>query len=247
MQGFISAFGMIFLAEMGDKTQLLMVGMASRYRIRQILPGVGLAILLLNTLAVGLGRLTGDLLPREIIGFAAAAAFLAFAYTSIGEREGEEEQESGGEKERRGGLWMIMTAFFLAELGDKTQLTAMMLAADRGREEALWLFLGASLGLYGADMLGFLIGYFLGKEIPADWFSAGAFLLFSVFGFLRLHSSLYTETTAGTVEGLLSGCRGGRYYAIGVVFFTAVIYLALCFWHWKRKKLKPSAAPSERP
>ena len=49
MKGFWSALGMVFLAEMGDKTQFLMMGMASRYRIRQILPGVGVAVLLLNT------------------------------------------------------------------------------------------------------------------------------------------------------------------------------------------------------
>ena len=129
---------------------------------------------------------------------------------------------------------MVAGAFFLAELGDKTQLTAVTLAADRGKEETLWLFLGASIGLYAADVLGFLVGYFLKKEIPSGWFSAGAFLLFSIFGFLRLHSALYTETTAGTVEGFLSGCRGGRYTAIGIVFGIAVIYLALCLFRWQK-------------
>ncbi|MBO7250705.1 MAG: TMEM165/GDT1 family protein, partial [Clostridia bacterium] len=66
MSLFLSVLAMVFIAEMGDKTQFLMIAMASKYKIRDILIGVAAAILVLNAFAIGLGLLIGNVLPTSI-------------------------------------------------------------------------------------------------------------------------------------------------------------------------------------
>ena len=84
MSLFWKVLGLVFFAELGDKTQFLMIAMASHYRLRDILAGVSIAILLLNGLAITLGILLGGVLPTAFIGIVAGLAFLWFAYDSVG-------------------------------------------------------------------------------------------------------------------------------------------------------------------
>ncbi len=238
---------------MGDKTQLLMVAMASQYRVRDILPGVAVAVVLLNTLAVGLGALTGDFLPTDVVGLLAGGAFLYFAYATIGEEAGAHAESITAEKKpcHRGGAMLgVGITFFLAELGDKTQLTALTLAAEHDWSEALPLMLGASLGLYAADILGFLLGCFLGREIPAIWFSRGSFAVFVIFGLTRIQSALYASTIGEGAVGLLSGMAHGRGMSVGITFALAALFLLLCLLKRSRSRranFTPADAPSERP
>ena len=80
---FFTAFSMVFLAEMGDKTQLFLVGLSSKFKLKSIIAGVAAAILVLNAAAVALGFLIGNMIDQAIIKCVAGAAFLVFAYTSL--------------------------------------------------------------------------------------------------------------------------------------------------------------------
>ncbi len=188
----LTTFGVVFLtvfiAEMGDKTQLLMVAMAKKYRIRDIVIGVGLSIIVLNLVAVALGSLIGDLLPTMMINLAAGLAFFYFATSALLTDSEEETVRSGG---RFGAIASTFGIFFLGELGDKTQLTALALSAEQSAGKfsfpnVLMVFLGATLALYAADAIGLVVGYFLGKSIPNWVFGWLSYVLFAAFGVMKL-------------------------------------------------------------
>lgn len=214
------SFGLIFLAELGDKTQFLMIAMARRYALRTVLAGVCTAILLLNGMAVGLGVAFSGMLPRALIGTVSGVAFLLFAYRSVGdsERESADLQKEG----RNGGFATVFGTFFLAELGDKTQLTVFALAtaleqgADRGKA-MLFLLFGASFALFLADFLGFLVGFCMKKALPDAVFSRISVSIFAIFGIVKLLDGL---------EESLAFLPRGRELAIVGTFAASALLVA---------------------
>lgn len=185
-----SVLVMVFVAEMGDKTQFLLVAMVSKYRLRDIMIGTALAIILLNALAIGFGAVIGDHIPKEYISIAVGLAFFYFAFSSLGEDDKEDDVDlSDGKRD----MLKVFTTFFLAELGDKTQLAALAVSAERARGDAidsLMVWLGACMGLYLADMLGLVVGLLLGKKLPRTLFERVSFLTFAVLGGIKLLSGL---------------------------------------------------------
>lgn len=177
-----------FIAEMGDKTQLMLVAMTSKFKIRDIILGTAAAILVLNGLAVLAGGLVGSLIPNWIIKIIAAFAFLYFAITSLTEDD-EEEEESANNKIKIAPIAVFCT-FFVAELGDKTQLTAITFGANEGMSAALVVWIGCSLGLFAADILGMLVGYLLKSKTPDGLLNTLAFAIFSIFGVFTLYQGL---------------------------------------------------------
>ena len=143
---FIKILLTMFIAEMGDKTQLLLVAMTSRFKLRDIILGSAAAILVLNGLAVGVGSLISRLIPGYLIKIIAALAFFFFAWSSLSGDGGEE--EAGSHKESRLPALTVFATFFVAELGDKTQLTAITFAANEGLSHAVTIWLACSLGLF---------------------------------------------------------------------------------------------------
>lgn len=203
---FWKTFLVIFLAEMGDKSQIFMVAMAAEYRLRQIFFGVGSAILLLNLLAISLGGILGNLLPMTLISFLAGFAFLFFSLSGL-----REEKEEAGKKKTKGAFLAIFGTYFLAELGDKTQLSTLTLAAAEGNfrfSSALGVFLGASVGLFLADILGLLVGFLLGKRLPTGifrWISYGIFMLCGAVRLLDGFGRIFSGTPKGKIlSGLLT-------------------------------------------
>ena len=81
-------------------------------------------------------------------------------------------------------------AFFIAELGDKTQLTAITFGANEGMSAALVVWIGCSLGLFAADILGMLVGYLLKSKTPDGLLNTLAFAIFSIFGVYTLYQGL---------------------------------------------------------
>ena len=79
-----------FIAEMGDKTQLMLIAMTSKYKMRHIIIGTAVAVMVLNALAVLAGGLVGSLIPEWLIKIIAAGAFLFFAATSVGGKDDDE-------------------------------------------------------------------------------------------------------------------------------------------------------------
>jgi putative Ca2+/H+ antiporter (TMEM165/GDT1 family) len=179
-----TAFSLLFLAEMGDKTQLIAMALAHRYRALPVLTGIFSAFLVLNLLAVFVGAALFRYVPQWTVLVAAGVLFLVFAWRSWaeGEEDGEEEvvARSGG----HGALWAGFSLIFLAELGDKTQLVLIALAASSG--DPWSTFVGGTLALWAVSALGVLVGSTLLRRVPRAWVHKGAALLFALFGVFAL-------------------------------------------------------------
>ena len=146
-----------FIAEMGDKTQLMLVAMTSRFKLKDILLGTGVAVLVLNGLAVLAGGIISTVVPTWLIRLIAGAAFLFFAVTTL--KGDDDEEENVKDRKIRFAPLSVFCTFFVAELGDKTQLTAITFGANEGLSSAVVVWLACSLGLFAADVIGLLIGY----------------------------------------------------------------------------------------
>jgi len=162
---FFKVFLTEFIAEMGDKTQLMLIALTSKYKLRDIILGTAAAILVLNGLAVLAGGLVSEFIPAWLIKIIAAFAFLYFAASTLAGDDDEEEEGSGKSRIRFAPLAVFCT-FFVAELGDKTQLTTITFGANEGMSAAVIVWIACSLGLFAADILGMLVGYLL-KEVPS--------------------------------------------------------------------------------
>ena len=186
---FLKVFFTEFIAEMGDKTQLMLIALTSKYKLRDIISGTAVAILVLNGLAVLAGGLVSEFIPDWLIKTIAALAFLYFAVSTIAGDDDDEEEGSGKSKIKFAPLAVFCT-FFIAELGDKTQLTAITFGANEGMSAALVVWIGCSLGLFAADILGMLVGYLLKSKTPDGLLNTLAFAIFSIFGVYTLYQGL---------------------------------------------------------
>jgi putative Ca2+/H+ antiporter (TMEM165/GDT1 family) len=180
MSAFLASFLFVVLAEMADKTQLLAMAFATRYNPYKVLLAVFLATVLNHGLAVIFGRFLTTVIPMNIVTFAAALSFIVFGlWTLRGDKlDGEDKKES-----RFGPLMTIGIAFFLAEMGDKTQLATISLATKY--DSLISVLMGTTLGMVIADAFGIIVGVVLGKNIPdkaIKWVSASIFILFGLSG-----------------------------------------------------------------
>lgn len=214
---FLTVLITIFVAEMGDKTQLLLVAMAGKYKIPHILTGTWLATILLNLMAVGLGAALGSYLDMRIIKTVAGLAFFWFAYAAL--KGGDEEENQKEMRHDLGPVLAIFGSFFIGELGDKTQLSAITLAANytgHSLLNAVYVFLGCTLGLILADLIGLIAGVVLKSKLPAGILNMLSFLIFAIFGVLSIREAM----------GLIFGVGSGLAIA-GCVGLTA-IFAAIC-------------------
>lgn len=186
---FLKVFFTEFIAEMGDKTQLMLIALTSKYKLRDIISGTAVAILVLNGLAVLAGGLVSEFIPDWLIKTIVALAFLYFAASTIAGDDDDEEEGCGKSKIKFAPLAVFFT-FFIAELGDKTQLTAITFGANEGMSAALVVWIGCSLGLFAADILGMLVGYLLKSKTPDGLLNTLAFAIFSIFGVYTLYQGL---------------------------------------------------------
>ena len=191
---FLKVFLTEFIAEMGDKTQLMLIALTSKYKLRDIIFGTAAAILVLYGLAVLAGGFVSEFIPDWLIKVIAAFAFLYFAASTIAGNDDDEEEEGGRSKIKFAPLAVFCT-FFVAELGDKTQLTAITFGANEGMNVALIVWIACSLGLFAADILGMLAGYLLRSKAPEGLLNTLAFGIFSVFGVYTLFQGLKLIST----------------------------------------------------
>ncbi len=177
---FIASFLFIVLAEMGDKSQLLALAFATKYNPYKVLAAIFIATFVNHTLAVFFGQFLTTIVPIDIISFVAALSFIGFGLWTIrGDKlEGEDKKES-----KYGPLATVAIAFFLAEMGDKTQLATISLAVEYRSFTSI--LMGTTLGMVTADAIGIIVGIVLSKRIPEKkikWFSAIIFMLFGLIG-----------------------------------------------------------------
>ncbi|MEU9508884.1 TMEM165/GDT1 family protein [Micromonospora sp. NPDC048170] len=183
MEGFLVAlavsFGVIFVAELGDKSQLMALTFATRFKTVPVLIGITIATAVVHLASVAIGYGLGAALPTEWISLVAGVAFLGFgAWTLRGDTLTEAEKRKA-EKTSKSAIIAVSIAFFLAELGDKTMLATITLATQYG-----WFgtWLGSTIGMVAADALAILVGRMLGRRLPEKTIKYGAAVLFAICG-----------------------------------------------------------------
>ncbi|MER7459588.1 TMEM165/GDT1 family protein [Micromonospora sp. NPDC126480] len=183
MEGFLVAlvvsFGVIFVAELGDKSQLMALTFATRFKPVPVLIGITVATAVVHLASVAIGYGLGAALPTEWIALLAGVAFLGFgAWTLRGDTLTAEERRKA-EKSSRSAIVAVGVAFFLAELGDKTMLATITLATQYG-----WFgtWIGSTIGMVAADALAILLGRILGRKLPEKTVKYGAAILFAICG-----------------------------------------------------------------
>jgi len=185
MYAFLLSTAVIFVAELGDKSQLMAMTFAARYRVRDVLIGITVATAIVHLFSVAIGRLVGNQFAdsQDTISIIAGIAFLLFAAWTL--RGDELSDEEAGKARRSQGMALLAVgvAFFLAELGDKTMLATITLAT---REGWLGTWIGSTLGMVLADALAIGVGALLGKHLPERAIKFGAAAAFLVFGLLLI-------------------------------------------------------------
>jgi len=181
MAAFLLSLGIIFVAELGDKSQLMALTFATRYRAWTILWAITAATAVVHLFSVALGAAIGAALPTDAISIVAGVAFFGFGVWTLRGDELDEEDEARARAGQRSVFFAVGSAFFLAELGDKTMLATVTLATDNG-----WFgtWLGSTLGMVAADALAIVVGQQLGARLPERAVRIGAAATFFVFGVL---------------------------------------------------------------
>jgi len=212
MMLFFKVFFTEFIAEMGDKTQLMLIALTSKYKLRDIILGTAAAILVLNGLAVLAGGLVSEFIPDWLIKMIAALAFLYFAASTLAGDDEEEEDEGGKSKIQFAPLAVFCT-FFVAELGDKTQLTAITFGANEGMKSAFVVWIGCSLGLFAADILGWISF----KEQNSRWAAeyTGICYFFHIWCFHTSSGTEHDERKSLSDSGMAGmDCCGCYFYCL---------------------------------
>lgn len=177
----------VVLAEMGDKTQLLGMAFATRFKAATVLAGVLVATLFNHFLAVAFGNYLTTVIPLNYVQIAAAISFVIFGLWTIRGDQLEEEDK----KDYFNPFWTVTIAFFIAEMGDKTQLASIALAA---KYQSLWWVLGGTtLGMMISNIIGIMVGVVFGKKIPervVKIFSAAIFIMFGYIGLFEYITDL---------------------------------------------------------
>jgi Ca2+/H+ antiporter, TMEM165/GDT1 family len=178
------SLGVVFLAELGDKSQLMAMTYALRHRWWVVLSGVAIASFLVHGLSVLIGHFVGLTLPERPIAFAAAIAFLLFAaWTWRDSRRSDDDDDVAPVAEPRYVIFAVISSFVLAELGDKTMLATVALASDHNWA-GVWI--GATVGMVLADGVAIVVGRLLHRRLPERFLHGVAALLFLLFGLWML-------------------------------------------------------------
>ena len=189
MYAFLLSTAVIFVAELGDKSQLMAMTFAARYRARDVLIGITVATAAVHLASVAIGAFIGDRFAesQDAISVVAGLAFLAFAAWTLRGDELSDEEAAKARRSTGTAILAVGVAFFLAELGDKTMLATITLAT---REGWFGTWVGSTLGMVLADALAIGVGALLGRNLPEKAIRYGAAAAFLVFGLLLIGDGL---------------------------------------------------------
>jgi putative Ca2+/H+ antiporter (TMEM165/GDT1 family) len=209
MHAFWLSLGMIFIAELGDKTQLVALALATCYNTRVVLSGIFWATLAIHVFSAGIGWFIGGQLPGDWIAFVAGISFMAFGFWTL-RGDSLDEDEKSECKTGVNPFWLVFSTFFMAELGDKTMLSTISLATNN---PFIPVWLGSTVGMVISDGLAVIVGKMLGTKLPEKAIAYGASAIFFAFGAWNMY-------------------EGGRLFslpvwgaAIFIVALTGVLFL----------------------
>ncbi|MVX66855.1 UPF0016 domain-containing protein [Clostridium chromiireducens] len=221
---FIKALLLVVVAEMGDKTQLLAMAMASKYKAKHVLIGVLIATILNHALAVAVGSYVSTIIPMNLIKIIAAVSFLVFGLWTI---RGDKLDDEENKKVKFGPIVTVAIAFFIAEMGDKTQLMTISIAAEN--QQPLLILMGTTIGMLIADGIGILGGAWMCRHIPEVYIKWVAGVIFMFFGTLTLYNAAPAAFLGPIYLALYLVVMGVLIYLFGVKFayFGQVCDIAL--------------------
>jgi putative Ca2+/H+ antiporter (TMEM165/GDT1 family) len=174
----LTSLGLVFLAEIGDKTQILALLLAARFqRPWPVIGGMVAAVILNHALAVGLGFVVADQIPANWLRWAVAFMFIAMAVWLLIPDKAELGEN---EARRRNAFVASLIAFFFAEMGDKTQIATIALAARY--HSMVTVMIGSSIGMLLADAPVIWFGEKITKRIPGKLLHRVSAILFALFG-----------------------------------------------------------------
>ena len=178
---FFSVFGVIFVAELPDKTALAALTLATRHRPLPVLLGAGLGLTIQSAVAVAAGHLV-SLLPARSVHIVAGGLFLLSAVLMW--RRKEDDEANVREADRDGGfwrsMWLVFVVIFVAEWGDLTQLATAGLAAEH--HSPFVVFAGATAALWAVAALAVFLGHRAGKLLDPHLTKRVAAVLFAGIG-----------------------------------------------------------------
>ncbi|MUL82765.1 MULTISPECIES: TMEM165/GDT1 family protein [unclassified Mycolicibacterium] len=195
------SFAVIFVAELGDKSQLMAMTFALRYRWWVVLIGITAATTAVHLISVGVGHYLGAALPTHLLGILAGVAFVFFGLWTLRGDKLTDDEATRAERSTAPAFFTVTSAFLLAELGDKTMLATITLAADN---DWVGVWIGSTIGMVAADALAILVGALAGKHLPERAIQLGAAALFAIFGISILLEGAFPAapvvlTTAGAI------------------------------------------------
>ena len=189
LTAFLVSFGVIFVAELGDKSQLMALTFATRYRTVPVLIGITIATAIVHAVSVAVGAVLGAAIPTRPITIVAAVAFVIFGLWTLRGDKLTDDEIARAEQPARNAVLAVGTVFFLAELGDKTMLATITLATDHG---VFGTWLGSTVGMVAADALAIVVGRQLGARLPERAVKIGASVAFFAFALV-----LFVEAARG--------------------------------------------------
>ncbi len=185
----VVSFGVVFVAELGDKTQLLALGFGAQYSLRTVALGLALGYGAANLLATVVGGILGAALPQRPIQVIGGLVFLGFALLAVRRALGATSDDDAPSADSVGGstsfavISSIASVIAVAEMGDKTQIATATLASQSA-PVAVWV--GATLGAATSGMVGAVAGSVVGDRIPVKTLHLASAVLFAAFGVAML-------------------------------------------------------------
>jgi len=196
------SFAVIFVAELGDKSQLMAMTFALRHRWWVVLGGITVATTAVHLISVAVGHYLGAALPTHLLGILAGVAFVLFGlWTLRGDRLSDDEA-TRAQRSTAPAFFAVTSAFLLAELGDKTMLATVTLAADN---DWVGVWIGSTLGMVAADALAILVGAIAGKHLPERLIQIVAAASFLVFGIFILIDGIFAALSGVVIVGIAIG------------------------------------------
>jgi putative Ca2+/H+ antiporter (TMEM165/GDT1 family) len=209
----INALFLVVVAEMGDKTQLLAMAMASKYKVKDVMLGVFVATIFNHALAVAVGSFLGNQLPTQAIQVVAGVAFVVFGLWTL---RGDKIDDEDSKKAKFGPIMTVAIAFFIAEMGDKTQLMTIAISANGSNPFAI--LTGTTIGMLVADAIGIIGGAWMCRHIPEKYIKWAAGIIFMIFGTWSLYESVPTALINAITIILYFAVVGGLSYLFGVKY-----------------------------
>jgi len=217
---FLVALVLIMVGELADKSQLLALLLATRYKAWQVITGIFIATFVVHFFTTLVGQLMGAAIPQGAIPWITGVLFIGFGiWTLRGDKVEDEEADRGS---RFGPIIATTIAFFLAELGDKTQIMTLAIAVDPGSALLTYLkaagptvqgwlavfgspegvgamgrfwavTMGSTIGMVLADAIAIGIGRLLGTQVPELLMRRISGVIFILFGIASIASALFAR------------------------------------------------------